>query len=412
MNDIISRNSVLPILYTPNPVPETEASEIEMLRWQKSESEYILQFGTFEYHLSEDRAVASDGVYRLFDYDMERPTLTYKWFLKQLLPGNKEEMLKQLNAVVSGKEDYSIELDILTRKNRKKHIQIVGRKIMDQSGTVIRNLGIVRDITVKYLQQKHLKEVIEELEYSNKELEEFAYIASHDLQEPLRKISIFTDRLNKCLLSWEDRDARMYMNRICASAQSMRVLIDSLLDFSRISRTSKPFVPTDLNVLLQQACNDLDLVIEETGTTIEAPVLPCLPVIPAQIKQLFYNIISNAIKFRKADLPQRIEITTEKLSEYECLALQLPVNGDYHKIAFRDAGIGFDEIYAHTIFQIFQRLHGKSEYPGSGIGLAICKKIVDQHDGVIYAEGMPGEGAVFTVLLPGARITTSENGNP
>src|SRR5690606_18392487 len=195
----------------------------------------------------------------------------------------------------------------------------------------------------------------------------------------------------------------MYMDRICASADSMRILIDNLLDFSRVSSSEKPFVNVRLNKILNEACNDLQLIIEETSTRISASELPVLPVIPAQMKQLFYNIISNAIKFRKQNQPQRIHISSSIISQFEAISFQLPLHTHYHKIIIKDEGIGIETEYLQIIFQIFQRLHGKSEYPGSGIGLAICKKIVDQHGGVIYAESEPQIGSSFIIILPNTR---------
>jgi signal transduction histidine kinase len=387
------------------PYPISAMTEVERLRWEKKESEYFLLFGTFEYNSLTDTTVVSDGFYRLFDYEPEAqlPEVNYMWFLDHLVSENKDESVKSIEDDVRETTNFCLELDIVTVKNKLKHIQIIGCKIPDESGLPVIYTGIIRDITTKYLQQQHLKSLIKELERSNKELEEFAYIASHDLQEPLRKISIFTERLQKKLSLSPSDETLMYMDRICASADSMRILIDNLLDFSRVSRSEKPFVNVSLNKILNEACNDLELIIEETGTRISASELPVLPVIPAQMKQLFYNIISNAIKFRKQNQPQRIHISSSIISQFEAISFQLPLHTHYHKIIIKDEGIGIETEYLQIIFQIFQRLHGKSEYPGSGIGLAICKKIVDQHGGVIYAESEPQIGSSFIIILPNTR---------
>lgn len=244
-----------------------------------------------------------------------------------------------------------------------------------------------------------IRKTIDDLQNSNRELEDFAYVASHDLQEPLRKISTFSNMLvNKYGETLED-DAKMYLSRIVAGSENMRLFIDNLLDFSRIARVKETFEQTDLNFVLQQVLADLELKIEETGTKIHAAKLPVINASATQVKQLFNNIINNAIKFRKPGMHSEIHIDTEILSHQDVIAYGLQENVSYHRISISDNGIGFEKEYAKRIFQVFQRLHGKSEYPGSGIGLAICKKIADYHKGHIYAE-QTAEGACFYVIFP------------
>jgi len=242
--------------------------------------------------------------------------------------------------------------------------------------------------------------VIAELQRSNKELEEFAYIASHDLQEPLRKISTFSGRLVEKFGTQFNDEGKLYLSRVMASAENMRILIDNLLDFSRISRIQQPFTTVNLNFILQQVKNELELTIEETSTKILSDDLPTIEASMSQMKQLFNNIVNNAIKFRKADLQPEISVQSYTLSSEEKHRHKLKCGKEYVGLRFCDNGIGFEPEYATRIFQIFQRLHGKSEYPGSGIGLAICKKITDHHNGIIFAENMPGKGACFTIILP------------
>ena len=185
-----------------------------------------------------------------------------------------------------------------------------------------------------------------------------------------------------------------------ASADNMRKLINDLLDFSRISKKDQLYEQVNLNVILQQVKNDLELIIEETGTVISSDSLPTVEAIPSQMKQLFSNIIGNAIKFRKPAISPLITIETNILIEKEKQRLELVNNKNYYQIAISDNGIGFEEEYNSRIFQVFQRLHGKSEYPGSGIGLAICKKILEHHHGAIYAKSTPDLGAGFFLILP------------
>lgn len=248
--------------------------------------------------------------------------------------------------------------------------------------------------------QKILENKVRELDRSNKELEEFAYVASHDLQEPLRKITSFSERLKEKLPADLDPDIHFYLTRMLAATASMRVLIDNLLDFSRISRISEPFTTTDLNEVLSHVKADLELTIEETGTEIICDKLPTVQAIPSQMRQLFNNLINNAIKFRQPDKPSVISINTSLLPDNERENFNLKNYGTVFQITVSDQGIGFEQQYAERIFQIFQRLHGKAEFPGSGIGLSICKKIVESHNGCIYATGSPMEGASFVILIP------------
>jgi light-regulated signal transduction histidine kinase (bacteriophytochrome) len=248
--------------------------------------------------------------------------------------------------------------------------------------------------------QKILENKVKELDRSNKELEEFAYIASHDLQEPLRKITSFSERLKEKLPPNLEPDVQLYLNRMLAATDNMRTLIDNLLEFSRTSRSSEPFIKVDLNEVLSDVKADLELKIEESNAHIEYEKLPTLDAIPMQMSQLFTNLLSNAIKFHKPDEPPFISISCRLLSDEEKEEHHLRENTNYYEIIVKDRGIGFSQEFEHKIFQIFQRLHGKAEYPGSGIGLAICKKIADNHSGLLFARGEQGMGAAFFIILP------------
>ncbi len=242
----------------------------------------------------------------------------------------------------------------------------------------------------------------------NKEMEEFAYVASHDLQEPLRKITSFSERLAEKLPPDIDPDIQLYIDRILVATKNMRYLLDSLLEFSRTSRTEEPFVKTDLNEILTQVISDLELKIEESNTIINIRDLPAIECIPFQMKQLFTNLLSNAIKFKLPDQSPQIEIFARILSENEKTAYFINNNNSFIEIVIKDNGIGFDKEYELKIFQIFKRLHGKSEYPGSGIGLAICKKIIDYHHGQILARSEEGNGAEFIIILPTSQPSQNE----
>ncbi len=235
---------------------------------------------------------------------------------------------------------------------------------------------------------------------SNKEVEEFAYIASHDLQEPLRKITAFSDKLTSKYKDVLAGDGALYLSRMAAAANNMRLLIDGLLEFSRVGRAGQHFEPVALDNILSQVVMDLESSIEVAGMEITSKPLPEIEAAASMMKQLFTNVISNAVKFRKSEGLSRLEIHAELATDQELQAHELDATRKYTKIVFKDNGIGFEEEYAERIFQVFQRLHGKSEYPGSGIGLAICRKIMDYHKGVIYASSRVDEGSSFVVLIP------------
>ncbi len=238
----------------------------------------------------------------------------------------------------------------------------------------------------------------------NKELEEFVYVASHDLQEPLRKITSFSERLKEKLPSDLDPDIQMYLGRILVATKNMRNLIENLLEFSRTSRLSEPFTQIDLNEIISQVKADLELKIEETNTIIHSENLPVIEGVAMQMRQLFTNLFTNAIKFKLPEKSPEITIKSEKINDAEKTRYNIDAAGDVYKITVRDEGIGFEQEYATKIFQIFQRLHGKTEYPGSGIGLAICKKIVENHHGEILANSEQEKGTEFIILLPQSQI--------
>lgn len=359
-----------------------------------------MNFGTFEWLIDADRILWSDGLYRIYDLEDTNAELTIEQTQQYTHPEDKKRVALAIKKCLEHGEEIALESKIITAKQNIKILSCSGRMIYDNEQKPLKMIGSVRDITEQRMAEQNLQRHVTELNRSNQELEEFAYVASHDLQEPLRKITTFGDRLFEKYAAGLGEEGNMYMKRIIASAENMRLLINNLLEFSRVTRSTQPFTDTSLGLVVREVKNDLELLIDETGTKIEVSKLPGVEASFSQMKQLFTNIINNAIKFRKQDVPSHIKITTEELAEDEILMRHLDVRKRYHKIQIEDNGIGFDEEYSVRIFQIFQRLHGKAEYPGSGIGLAICKKIADHHHGLIFATGKEGEGACFTIILP------------
>lgn len=239
-----------------------------------------------------------------------------------------------------------------------------------------------------------------ELQKSNAELEQFAYVASHDLQEPLRKVLLFTDRLNEELANKNESVTR-YLDRIDSAARRMSNLIRDVLSYSRLTRMEESFSPTDLNAVIAQVKVDLELTLEEKRGVIIADRLPVINGNALQLSQLFSNLISNALKFSEREPEIQIKVSDATSEEVTFEGLSTPTGG-FVKIQVIDNGIGFDPKHADKVFTLFQRLHQDPKYPGTGIGLALCKKIVVNHHGSIRVSSKPGVGTTFTVFLPTA----------
>ncbi len=283
----------------------------------------------------------------------------------------------------------------------------------DPDGTFLGYIGSCADITESKTHTDELTSRVAErtrelqaangnLERSNTELERFAYVASHDLQEPLRKITTVGGRLTKKYGETLTDDGKMMLDMMTRAADRMKTLIESLLAFSRVARQEKDtaFENTDLNAVMGNIMNDFEIRIKETGADIQCQDLPEIEAIPQQVQQLFQNLVSNALKFSKPGTAPRITIHGQPLPDSQKQELTLDAGRAYVHIAVSDNGIGFEKEYAERIFVIFQRLHGHAEYAGTGIGLAICKQVVENHGGTITADSVPGVGSTFNIILP------------
>ncbi|WP_091144293.1 sensor histidine kinase [Flavobacterium caeni] len=288
--------------------------------------------------------------------------------------------------------------------------KIIYSPVVDESGSVPYIILTFTDekpladqIELAEILSEHTKELADanqRLRNSNAELEQFAYIASHDLQEPLRKINMFAGLLGNALENPNER-IQKYLANIGVSVQRMTNLIQDVLSYSQLSRKQEVFRTTDLNEIFRETLADFDLIVDEKNAKVVSANLPVIDAIPLQMVQLFHNLISNALKYQKPDVAPRIDISWFALTEDRRVELGLPqLEKGYCGLVFADNGIGFSEEYEQKIFNIFQRLHGKGQYEGTGIGLAMCKKIAENHHGLIYARGKEGEGASFTVVLP------------
>lgn len=296
-------------------------------------------------------------------------------------------------ALITGKISY--ETRILQEDHSVKWTKINGKIINDQQGNPKTIIGIIQDIQEQRAFEEELKKQVadqtEELQRSNNDLLHFAGIVSHDLREPVRKIKIFNTLLSNEKKPGFYRTSKKYLSKINHSAQRMENIIEGILTYSTLDKTAQSFEKIDLNEILENIKTDLELVIQEKDAVLITSELPEIEGASILINQLFYNLIQNALKFSKADVPPRVIITSGLIND----------NGvDCVKIIIKDNGIGLDPAFNERIFNAFERLHSKDQYEGNGLGLALCRKIVKRHNGSITAAGEKDNGAEFTVILP------------
>ena len=270
---------------------------------------------------------------------------------------------------------------------------------------------LFKDITERRTAAEELTKKAEELTRSNKELEQFAFVASHDLQEPLRKIQAFGDRLKAKCDAANLQEGRDYLDRMQNAAARMQTLIFDLLTFSRVISRTEPFAPINLNHVVKEIVGDLEVRIEKTGGRVDLGELPTLEADSTQMRQLLQNLIGNALKFHAPGKPPVVRVESRRLPTPPPTvdAEKAKPGSDWYEISIADNGIGFDEKYLEKIFAVFQRLHGRQEYEGTGIGLAVCRRIAERHNGCITARSKPGEGATFLITLPAAQPAKQEN---
>lgn len=266
---------------------------------------------------------------------------------------------------------------------------------LDTNGKPVQYVAVRYEITERKLAEEKLQINARKLEISNQELQDFASVAAHDLQEPLRKIQTFSDRLRAKAQNELSEESLDYVERIQGSAKRMQILINDLLTYSRVTTKAQPFLLVSLDHIVSQVVSDLEIRLEQSGGKVEWHNLPSLQADQTQMGQLLQNLISNALKFSRPNVPPTVKVEA-KILEHSPLAS----HGPACEITVSDNGIGFDEKYLDRIFTIFQRLHGRHEYEGTGIGLAVCRKIVDRHGGTITAKSKLGEGSSFIVTLP------------
>ncbi len=324
------------------------------------------------------------GAEQMFGYSEKEALQMSIW---RLAPPDKVlEKKAFVHRLIAGEAISSFETQRVTKDGGILDVWLTLTKLTDADGKPIGIASTERDITERKKAEAQLQHTLADLERSNKELEQFAYVASHDLQEPLRMISSFTQLLAKRYESQLDDKARKYVNYTVEGAIRMQALINDLLAYSRVGTRGRPLETTDAHAVLGEAIRNLAAMIEENHALITNDDLPMVRADASQLVLVFQNLLANAIKFRRADLP-RIHVSAQN-------------RGHEWVFAVKDDGIGIEPQHAERVFVIFQRLHTREEYPGTGIGLAVCKRIVERHGGRIWFESGPGHGTTFFFSLP------------
>jgi PAS domain S-box-containing protein len=323
----------------------------------------------------------SDEVYRIFGLKPQEFAATYEAFLEHVHPDDRAAVNEAYSqSIQAGTDEYEIEHRLVRKSSGEiRFVHEKCRHTRDEEGRIIRSLGMVLDVTER-------KKAQEALERSNRELEQFAYVASHDLQEPLRSIVGFLQLFQRRYEDKVDEKGRHYIERSVKAAHRMQTLIRELLTLSRVHSKGSTFLPTDLNLLFQGVLENLQATVLEKNAQITCEKLPTLSIDAGQIRSLFQNLLLNALRYNENPRPL-VDIGYQEID-------------DSYRFQVQDNGIGISPQFHQRIFVVFQRLHSEMEYPGTGLGLALCRKIAERHGGTMWVESNPTGGSIFYFTLP------------
>lgn len=372
---------------------------LETFKESTTQAEIISKHGNWIWHIGDNTFEYSDNLYRLLGEEPHSFEPTLENYIAFTHPDDLDKLTEQVNKMMENEDLPFIHYRIVQKNGSIKHFKAYGKVLIDSEGYK-KLLGTTADITDEIENYRLIEERNLELERNNKELASFNYVASHDLQEPLRKIQTFISRLEDKEQDNLSANGKVYIGRIKSSSARMRSLIDDLLQFSRTNKSEEVFEDANINILLETAKHDLAEIISDKRARISSDMIPTMKVIPFQIKQLFLNLISNSLKYSRENITPVITITYSQTNASDLPKVKYSKHSIYHTITIKDNGIGFDQDYAEKIFILFNRLHNKNEYSGTGIGLSICKKIVENHNGYITAAGKVDHGSTFTFYLP------------
>lgn len=373
--------------------------KLKLLNESYNTAEKTAGFGHWMVNLETNVYSFSDNLFRLMGVKPNAFKPNIENSIKYIHPDDLDYVTKVHIDSLLNHQSTSMIFRFLTPNGDIKYIMGVGSFTKDGNGDLIK-IGVNYDITNQYKKTLELEENNKELKYINTELEAFNNIVSHDLQEPLRKIQMFISRIEEKELDSLSEQGKEYFSKVRLTANRMQALLIDLVNYSRTIKGDKVFVKTDLNKIIDEILQDLSSNIEEKNAVIQIGELPTINAIPFQIKQLFINLISNALKYSKEDVQPQISIATKKITEKDVLNNKTINKEDYYKIVITDNGIGFKQEYAEKIFLLFKRLETDAKYSGTGLGLAICNRIVDNHKGFIKAKGKTNVGSKFSIFFP------------
>ncbi len=371
------------------------------------------QLGTWRVHIAERKAYFSERLRQWFGFT--ETSIDPKEGVKAIHPRDRARFIeKAKKTLVHGTDGYyEDEYTIVHLETKQERVvRSVGRVFFNDDKSPHLIIGTVQDITAQKMAEQEMERLVQQrteqlrklnlnLQQSNQELERFAYIASHDMQEPLRKIQSFSSMLQSEYADKLGESGTRLLDRVEASANRMSLLIKDILNFSRINQQEQQIQRVDLNLIIRDVMHDLELLLSEKAGTIEYANLCTIDAVPLQMYQLFYNLISNSLKFSRAEASPRITIRATTYRDVPDGSDPETADGlEYCDIEVTDNGIGFNPKYARQIFGLFQRLHTKTQYEGTGIGLALCQRIVANHAGQISAFSEEGKGATFRIVLP------------
>lgn len=374
-------------------------NELKISEESSKQAEILGNYGSWILDYDSLKFRYSDNKFRLLGCEPQSFEPSIERLLEFVHPKDKHIVIEANESALTTRKIPTMNYRIIRTDGKIRRFKTIATSFTDLSGAHSM-IGTTQDVTEDYNKSLQLKKRNKELEQNINELNEFNHVASHDLQEPLRKIQTFASRIYDKEKENLSEFGNEYLHRIEKAADRMRVLINDLLQYSRTNRTEKNLVKTDLNEVLFDSLNELSQNIEEKNAIINHSQLPIIKGVHFQIQQLFSNLLSNSLKYSKENIAPVIDIDATEIIAKNEVNLKDKSDKKYFKITFTDNGIGFEQEYAEKIFLLFNRLHGKTEYYGTGVGLAICKKIVENHRGHIIAYSKPNVGTTFTIYLP------------
>lgn len=353
------------------------------------------ELGVWTWDLKINELTWDNRMYAIYGVTPDECSVAYEAWSNRLDPADLAAAERDLKEALETGGRFESEFRICLPDGSIRYVAASAAVVKDHEDKPVRIVGVNRDITGEAIQEKRMNELVAKLEQSNRDLEQFAYIASHDLQEPLRMVSSFTSMLEKRYHDKLDDKGRQFIAYAVEGAERMRELIEDILAFSRVSSDTREWVDMDLREPLDRALDGLRVAIDEPDAEVTVADLPRVRGVEGELMQVFLNLVGNGIKFRQPGTRPLIDISAER-------------EGGMVAVTVRDNGIGIPEKDHDRVFEIFQRLHRRSEYAGTGIGLALCRKIVERHGGTISLESAPGQGSAFTFTLTAADAPEAE----